>query len=313
MGRVAVLLVPTLVTGPCYTPCMLVSAKPHVGLTIVGILLTGTLFSANNKNFTYLALGDSVAFGLNPTLLIPNQPPPSPSVFVGYPEIVASEDQPLAAKKEVNASCPGETSSSFTTPGARDFGCHSLGPQGQPPFKTSVGLHVDYPGTQLAFAVSELSSNKHIKLVTLGIGSNDALLLIRDCQADVNPNACIAAGLPGVLQTYAANLIQILTAIRKQAGYSGKLVLVGYYAPTADLIPVALPLNSTTLSIGAQFGIIYADGFTAFQNAALAFGGNVCQAGLLIRLDANTCDIHPSPKGRDLLARTVLTAIGDPF
>jgi lysophospholipase L1-like esterase len=224
---------------------------------------------------------------------------------------LAAETHLLTSKKEVNAACPGETSSSFMTPGAPDYGCHSLGPQGQPPFKTWAGLHTDYPGTQLEFAVSELSSNKHINLVTLGIGSNDILLLLRNCQSAADPNVCFGAGLPGVLQTYAANLVQILGAIRNQAGYHGKLVLVGFYSPTADLIPVAGALNAMTVGVGAQFGTIYADGLTAFQLAAVPFGGDVCKAGLLIHLDANTCDIHPSPKGQAVLAATVLAAIGD--
>src|SRR5438046_2686082 len=120
----------------------------------MSMCLTGTLQAGNEKNYTYLALGDSVAFGLDPTLLISIQQPPLPSAFTGYPEIVASAEHLLTSKKEVNASCPGETSGSFWIPGAPDFGCHDLGPQGQPPFKTWVGLHTSYPGTQLAFAVS---------------------------------------------------------------------------------------------------------------------------------------------------------------
>jgi len=289
---------------------MLVSTKSVLVPVFTGILLTSTLFGANEKNYTYLALGDSIAFGLNPLLLVPNQPPPPPTAFTGYPEIVAREDQPLAAKKEVNASCPGETSSSFMTAGAPDYGCHSTGPQGQPPFKTWVGLHTDYSGTQLEFAVSQLSANKHINLVTLGIGSNDVLLLLKNCQTTLDPLGCFGAGLPGVIQTYAGNLAQILAAIR-QTGYNGRLVLVGTYSPTADLIPVAAMLNTVTTTVGAQFGAIYADGFTAFQLAAAPSGGDVCKAGLLIQLNTSTCDIHPSPKGQDVLAATVLAAIGD--
>jgi len=181
------------------------------------------------------------------------------------------------------------------------------GPQGQPPFKGWVGLHTNYPGTQLEFAVSALSSDKHISLVTLGIGSNDVLLLLSQCGTDPNPTACVNTQLPGVLQTYAANLTRILTEIRA-APYQGQLMLVGYYAPSADLIPIAQALNATMLAVGAQFHTTYADGFTAFQTAAARYGGDVCKAGLLIHLSPTTCDIHPSPAGRDLLAATVLAA-----
>jgi len=271
-------------------------------ITLFG--LTGALFAGNDSNSTYLALGDSVAFGLNPTLLV--LPPPSPSVFIGYPEIVDGVLGIFGSLKEINASCPGETSSSFTTAGAPDFGCHSMGPQGQPPYKTSFGLHVSYPNqTQLEFAVSTLSATKNVKLVTLGIGSNDFFLMMRDCAGD---QTCIATHVPGVLQTAAANLAQILYAIRHTAHYNGQLVLVGYYAPSADLIPLAQAFNSTMVAVGAPFGTLYADGFNAFQFAAKPFGGDVCKAGLLIRLSATTCDIHPSPKGRDILAATVLAA-----
>ena len=288
---------------------MLVPTKPQLAISLASLLVTGTLWGDNEKNYTYLALGDSVAYGLDVRLL-GHHPLPMPSMFVGYPEIVAQqEDQP--AKKRVNASCPGETSSSFVTPGAPDYGCHGLGPRGEPPFKTWIGLHTDYPGTQLSFAVSQLSSNKHINLVTLGIGANDALLLLRNCQTAADPSLCFTNGFPGLLQTYGANLAHILAAIRQQARYFGRLVLVATYSPSVQLIPVAVGLNTVTQAVGQQFGAIYADGFTAFQVAAAHFGGDVCKAGLLIHLDATTCDIHPSPKGRDLLALIVLASIGE--
>jgi lysophospholipase L1-like esterase len=250
-----------------------------------------------------LALGDSIAYGLDIRLLM-NPPLPQPSAFVGYPEIVAKAS-PLGTKQELNASCPGETSTSFITAGP-DYGCHSNGPDGEPPFKTWIGLHTDYSGAQLDFAVAELSSNKNVKLVTLGIGSNDALVLLRNCQGAADPNLCFSNGFPAVLQTYRANLAMILSAIRVQGGYSGKIVLVATYSPSAALIPVAVGLNTVTYSVGKQFHASYADAFTAFQIAALPYGGDVCKAGLLIPLPNNTCDIHPSPKGRDILAAVVL-------
>jgi len=286
---------------------MLVSVKSRVVLAAASILLTGTL-SASNDNVTYLALGDSVAFGLNPTLLVPPFPPPS--AFIGYPEIVQEAARPQT-RQEVNAACPGETSLSFIKSGVEDYGCNSPGPQGQPSYKPFLHLHTDYPGmTQLEFAVSQLSTNKHIGLVTLGIGSNDVLLLQKHCQSDPSPTTCVSSQLPTVFANYAKNLNTILTAIRKQAGYSGRLVLVGYYSPTPDLIPVAIQLNLIAFITGLQYGATFADGFTAFQLAAVPFRGNVCKAGLLISLDANTCDIHPSPKGRDLLAAVILAVIG---
>lgn len=270
--------------------------------------LTHALRAANDSNYTYLALGDSVPFGMDVRLLFAAPPLPTAFDFVGYPEAIASAEHLLKSKKLVNSSCPGETSSSFVTAGAEDFGCHSMGPDGEPPFKNWIGLRADYPGTQLQFATQELSSNKHINLVTLSIGANDFLLMAHKCSTALDPNVCVATGVPGFIQTYTANLTTIMKAIRVTAGYKGTVVLVGYYAPSAELIPVAVTLNSVITGVGAAFGAAYADGFTAFQLAATPWGGDVCKAGLLIHLTPTTCDIHPTPWGRDVLAATVMLA-----
>jgi lysophospholipase L1-like esterase len=278
---------------------------------------TSALLAGNETDYTYLALGDSIAYGLNPTLLNPAPPLPTPSQFTGYPEIVAKVDQMSQSKKEVNASCPGETSGSFWIAGAPDNGCSGFGPMGQPPFKTVIGLHTNYSTTQLAFAVSQLASNKHITLVTLGIGGNDLLLVAQKCAADpATFEACVVSMLgippgPGVLQSYAVNLTTILTAIR--ANYSGKLVLVTNYSPSADpLFTKAIgALNFVATQVGANFGVRIADGFTAFQVASALDKSDPCAAGLLIRLTTTACDVDPSPLGRDLLAATVVLANQD--
>src|SRR5436190_16174110 len=142
---------------------------------ILGLALAvAPSFAGNDKDYTYLALGDSISFGFDPTLVFctPGSvcPTPTPAQFIGYPEVVAQVEHLLQSKKEVNASCPGETSSSFVTfptPSTPDNGCNSNGPYNLPPFKATIGLHTAYTGTQKDFAVSQLASNKHINVVTL--------------------------------------------------------------------------------------------------------------------------------------------------
>ena len=273
-------------------------------------LLIAPVFAGNEKDYTYLALGDSVSYGLDPTLLptAPGQPLPTPAQFVGYPEFVAKDEHLLQSKKEINASCPGETSGSFWIAGAPDNGCHGLGPQGQPPFKTWIGLHTNYAGTQLEFAVSQLASNKHINLVTLSIGGNDVLLVLDNCANAADVVACVNSQLPAVFYAYGQNLAQILAALRAQ--YNGTLVLVTYFSPSPDLNGVAEALNSVMTQVGSQFAAKFADGFGAFQLASAPFQGDACQAGLLVRLSPSTCDVHPSPAGQQVLAAAVESAIG---
>jgi lysophospholipase L1-like esterase len=271
-------------------------------------VLATPILAGSQTNYTYLALGDSIAFGYNPNLFSPTLPTPTAAQFVGYPEVVAQIENLLQSKKEVNAACPGETSASFWISGALDNGCMDPGPSGQPPFKTTIGLHTNYTGTQLAFAVSQLATNKHINLVTLGIGGNDLLLVEQQCTATPIPSfaGCVQEFLPGVLQSYAANLTVILEALR--ANYGGMLILVNNYSPSADplFIEAVEALDQVMTQVGANFGVKLADAFTAFKIASALYGGDPCAAGLLIRLTPSTCDVHPSPLGRDLLASTVI-------
>ncbi len=262
------------------------------------LLIAGPLFAGNDTNYTYLALGDSIAYGFSP--LITN---PTPSKFVGYPEVLASALHLAQSKKEVNASCPGETSGSFLIGGPGN-GCEQ--------FKAAVGLHVNYPGTQAAFAVSQLQSNKHINLVTLDIGGNDLLLLQQSCATAANFTTCVASALPAVLQAYGANLTQIMIDLRVQGGYTGNLVLVKLYSPSADptFIQAIEALNQVMVQVGTPFGAKFADGFTAYQVVSAPFNGDPCAAGLLVRLTSTTCDVDPDFIGQSVLAATVLLSLG---
>ena len=274
----------------------------------------------------YLALGDSVPFGMNVTLLPPySQQPPTPSEFSGYPDVVAATEH----MSQINASCPGETSGSFLNVSVMDNGCNDphivppavsdLMPVIIPPFKTTYGLHTSYTGAQMDFANLQLKSNKNIKLVTLSIGANDVLLILPQLEACGSNGTCAQKALSDALETYATNLELILTTIRSE--YQGALVLMTYYSPDPSLNSVTQALNSTMTQVAAQLSaqpgfaaIRIADGYTAFQLGSVFTNHNACQAGLLIKLppspyDLLPCDVHPSPIGRDLLAATVDLAL----
>ena len=197
-------------------------------------LIAAPTFAGNIKNYTYLALGDSVIVRLrNPSVTHRY-----PRNIHGYiPEVVAGVLHLLQSGKEVNASCPGETSGTFLYGGVGN-GCQA--------FKDTVGLHTTYAGTQGSFAVTQLLANKHIDLVTLSIGGNDLLLVQQACANATSFATCVAAALPGALQTYGANLTAILSAIRFEAGYTGDLVLVTYYAPNNN------PLIISAVSFGYE-------------------------------------------------------------
>src|ERR1035437_10130137 len=86
-------------------------------------LIVAPAFAGNATNYTYLALGDSISFGYDPTVTAP-----TPAKYTGYPELVAAALNLSQPGKEVNAACPGETSGSFLTMGALDNGCRPFSP-----------------------------------------------------------------------------------------------------------------------------------------------------------------------------------------
>ena len=260
--------------------------------------------TGSDANGTYLALGDSVAFGYVPPQAVPAPKYADAHSFVGYPEFLAQQ----LNERVSNASCPGETSTSMLVAGAQSNGCeNSLGsPIG---YRTGSPLHVEYRGTQMDYALHYLAAHKHTRLVTIDIGANDVFL----CQETTADQCSSPLELLGVASQIAANLGTIFHDLRDVAGYTGPIVALTYYSlsytdPTA--IAGAESLDSVIAGVTTANGGIVADGFGAFAGPSAAAGGDPCAAGLLIKLPNGTCNIHPSPAGHRLLAQAIATAIG---
>lgn len=249
----------------------------------------------NQSSGAYLALGDSIPFGLNPTIAIDLKK------YVGFPKIIGD----ITEAPVTNASCPFETSGSLLSPSATDPGCNLW----------SGPLFVSYSGgSQIDFAVNFLLSNK-VQLVTIMIGGNDlAQLLYGTCQGDL---VCAQRLLPGVLSSVGQNLATAYTRIRA-TGYKGPIVAVNYYALNAnDLTTTAAfqALNQVIANVTAVFGGKVADGFGAFASASSSFNGDACKAGLLIKqaggIVGGTCNNHPSRFGQIVLAGAVMGVLED--
>jgi lysophospholipase L1-like esterase len=271
----------------------------RLGVCALAALLSALPLGAANEHDNgpawYLALGDSVAFGYRPPPFLPADQ------YRGYPQWLA-EMSPAKLKKLESLACPGETSASFLDTSAPDRGCQV--------WKRTVPLHTDYALlSQMEFALSELRTNKKIRLVTLNLGGNDLLQLGEICKLDP---ACIGAGLRPTIQNYAQNLARILGGIREYAGYTGQIVLLTYYSPDyRDPLQTGAvaALNAEAAGVAAQFDVTVADGFGAFLAASAPAGGDNCAAGLLYRLSATKCDEHPSALGQQVLAGAVLSVV----
>jgi lysophospholipase L1-like esterase len=240
---------------------------------------------------TYLALGDSVPFGFraNETAAYPQA-----GNFTGYPELVA-RDLGLTV---LNASCPGETTASFSDTSARAFGCENSPQSATAGYRTVYPLHVRYPlpQSQLDYAVTTLRATPGVGLVTIQLGANDAFL----CR-DTTGDQCAGEG-PSVVATAQHNLEAILSALRTRGRYTGRIVVVTYYAlDYTGLAGASTQYLDGALTAAAQaHGAEVASGYDAFQPAAQKAGGNAITAGLIL-----PGDVHPTASGQQLLATAV--------
>ena len=104
------------------------------------------------------------------------------------------------------------------------------------------------------------------------------------------------------------NLDLILSTLRDEGDYDGRIVVVTYYALNyADPVEVASIqiLNQAISAAAAANGAAVADGFAALQPLALQAGGSSVAAGLVY-----PNDVDPTAEGQRLLATAVEQALG---
>jgi lysophospholipase L1-like esterase len=242
--------------------------------------------AATSAALEYLALGDSIAYGYDPTIAYASE-----SGYIGYPTDVGA----LRSNNVVNASCPGDSSAGFISAEGASVGC--------PDVRKAHALHVNYNGTELEFATEFLRSHPATNLVTVGIGVND----VYACMVRTSDHC--DSELTSTLDAYRTNLGTILGRLR--AIYHGPLVLVNYYSqnyqdPTGT--SRISRLNAVMAQVAPNYGAIVADEFTAFAAHTAHRGGDGCRAGLLIKGPAG-CNGHLTPAGRNLMATTILQAL----
>lgn len=270
---------------------------------------SGNAATGSDRNGTYLALGDSVAFGY-----VPPNATPAPNYYDAHSFISYANDVATALDERVsNASCPGETTASMLTVGAQSNGCENsvTTPAG---YRSAYPLHVAYQGSQMSYALKYLGDHEHTKLVTINIGANDAFV----CEAEhacTSPTSSVRLGeLETVLAQVETNLTTIFSKIR--AVYSGPVVALDYYSLSYTTLGAEVEaelLNTAINTVAGNFTVIIANGFTAFKVASA--GRTPCTAGLLIPVattgetPTGGCNVHPTHLGQQVLATAVLQAL----
>jgi len=296
VGRAAVALAATVfTTASCSAPSDSPSASSSTSTSTESAVPPSA-----GAGGSYLALGDSVPFGLRTRL--PDDEYRDAKNFQGYPELVGKD----LGLDVINATCPGETTASFVDVTAKSNGCEN-GANTTDGYRDTFPLHVAYDTadqSQLAFAVETLKRADDVRLVTLQIGANDAFV----CQSSTADHCQAPAEYQAMGQTIQANLGKILSTLRGEGQYDGQIVVVDYYAfdYTSSWANASSLLNSVISGVASANGATVADAFAAFQKAAAPSGGNSVKAGLL-----PPNDVHPTEKGQRLLADTVESVVAD--
>lgn len=236
---------------------------------------------------TYLALGDSVAFGFDPLVDLKTH------AVSGYPELLGE----ARGLEVTNLACPGEASGGFVSPTGADNHCREN--------RRAYPLHAAYDGTQLQAAMDYLAATPETALVTIDLGANDVFLLDHLCGRDLT---CILGNLVTTMGEYEHNIEFIFTQLRKV--YDGPLVALSIYNPYPGEATAQYAIEKIDALLAdriAMHGGVLANGLAAFAQAS---GGDPCKAGLLIPMGDGTCDVHPTPAGAQVLADAIDSALG---
>jgi lysophospholipase L1-like esterase len=168
--------------------------------------LASSASAAKGINKTYLALGDSLAFGYSQQLYNEHESEGDPASFFnnGYVDAYALKLKQKGSYAKVNLGCPGESTkslignkglaaaleaSSFKAKGAAPCGYQEIWAALKTNGKGGP-LHVEYAGkSQLEAALEQTglaaALGRPVSKITFNIGANDQLALVKQCEKEV--------------------------------------------------------------------------------------------------------------------------------
>jgi lysophospholipase L1-like esterase len=279
------------------------------GITAATVTAAGTPSDARY----YVALGDSLSTGYQPTLLGEGI-----ETHTGYvDDIYAHERAHMPDLELVDFGCPGDTTTSLLT-GVGNYALYHR-------------LHCDRShGSQLHAVLAFLRTHDkpgQVPLITIDIGIND----LNDCSALPDPASCLASGEAAISR----NLPRILRALRDTAPagtrfaamtlydtYLGKLRIHGATALDADeFLSAYRQANATITADDRAAGFRTADvagAFETFETEPVVWRHVRVPEDL-----ARTCvltwscspppinhNIHPDGRGYRVIARAFERVIG---
>ena len=250
----------------------------------VVLTLAGTAAGLGQKGpqSYYLALGDSIAYGIQP-----GKGGGPPTFDTGYVDLFAARLRKLSPKlKLVNYGCPGESTVTF----ARG-GCQWL--------REGQKLHDPFHGAQLKAALSFLRAHKgQVSPITLTLWGND-----------LAPLSARGKGAPKAIASFASRFDSILEQLRSAAP-TAEIIVTGAWNPEVDQFKKTEPLyRSLDAAIARTAAASRAR--VAKMYAVYNPPGNVRRVCALTYICAMG-DPHPNDAGYRAMANAFFAASGYP-
>ena len=264
-------------------------------MVAVLLALSGTAASGTSQRPVYqspqsyyLALGDSIAYGFQPT----KASAPPRAFNTGYVDLFAARLRKLSPKiKVVNYGCPGESTVTF----ARG-GCDWL--------KHGGKLHDAFRGSQLRAALSFLRAHPgKVGPITVTLWGNDVPF----------PLSQNAKRAPRAIASFASRFSAILRQLRGAAP-SAEIIVTGAWNPEADRLAQAEPLyrsldaaikraaTASRARVANMFAVLNGTGSLKTQQARICRLTFICSKG----------DPHPTNAGYRAMADAFMNASGYP-
>jgi lysophospholipase L1-like esterase len=272
---------------------------------------------------TYLALGDSLAYGYHAAQFkseLESKGYVEPSSFdEGYVDDFAATLKLTHPKLQVvNDGCPGETTETFIN-GSGLPGYCAGGPTGTP-FPYAFLHHSYSPYTsQLADALAILKENPNVSPITLDIGANDVLQFLESKCGFPATFTCSPAAIEAEFGHIAANVYSILAQLHAAAP-KAQIVLIGLYNPYPTVLPAPGGDKTTAALNTALAGVAASVPGASFANPEPPFNTSIvtglpettdlpticaftamCPGGTFNPTSPNA-DIHPTTLGYAVMA-----------
>jgi lysophospholipase L1-like esterase len=294
-------------------------------IVALGALVFASAASAAQIGNTYLALGDSLAYGYHAAQFKSELEKGSvePSTFdEGYVDDFGAALKFVNPKLQIiNDGCPGETTETFIN-GSGLTGYCAGGPTGTP-FPYAYLHHPYTPYTsQLADALAILKENSNVSPITLDIGANDVLQFLASKCGFPSTFTCSPAEVEAEFAHIAGNVYSILAQLHAAAP-KAQIVLIGLYNPYPTVLPAPGGDKTTAALNAALQNVAAAVPDTSFANPELAFNPSIltggpetvdlpticsftamCPGGTFNPTSPNA-DIHPTTLGYGVMATTV--------